>query len=499
MAAQKNMSDYNAEIVKRKAAEYRNLREAKRAKQIKAVPKPKEANIVAQPQKAEAPIQPVQQEAQKPATIKIDGEAASKDLAQIMADILEAKNRLVNEIGEDKAAGTNKAYENVEAAYTSLKSYMEKGEVGVQGLSDRIFRFSSQLQVYFATATVEYKSYKNSHKRSWIEGAMDTWAVPLVVGATAIALRKPITKKAMPILEKGIGKGAYSRYEELRKQELGPAWQKLVRAVAGTAAIGAGGVVGGTVEYTMDSMGYGAKKGDVKKFFDMQRNSIKDMGDALNNFKLQNKDNDPAIAAQIKAARTMLDNADMGMKTVENKISKGQEGNAPNFVVDVLKSSAAIAAIGIALRFTKGKAKGWATGVVRKDRLKEADEKVEKIAAEAKAALKGGNLAKQKTAKEKLQQALEERNQFVPGAKKTAKGTETLDELVGKLDRESGEKEISAAIASLDKARKGGDLEEISAARREAQKVLGKDKTGSDELQDLLDATKPKRARKQSP
>jgi|GEM_PF-6646411 len=444
MAGQKNMTDYNAEIVKRKAAEYRKLHEAKRAKQAKTVPRPREANIVAQPkrieEKVEVPIQPVQQEAPKPATIKIEGEAASKDLAQIMADLLEAKNRLVNEIGEDKAIGTNKAYENVETAYTNLRNYLDRGEVGVQALGDMIFRFSSQLQTYFGTATMEYKSYKESHKRSWIEGAMDTWAVPLVAGATAIALRKPIARKVMPMLEKGAGKGAYSWYKELGKQELGPAYQKLVRAVVGTAAIGAGGVVGGTAEYTMDSMGYGAKKGDVKKFFDMQRSNIKDMRETLDSLELQNKDNDQGIAAQIKAARTRLDNADLGMKTVENRISKGQEGNAPNFITDVLKSSAAIAAIGIAIPFTKGKVKGWATGVVRKDRLKEAEKELEKARETAKQAAAGRSAENKAAAAKALKTAMEDRNKLLAKKGPSASDDELLESLAPKKKATKGKK-----------------------------------------------------------
>jgi hypothetical protein len=438
--------------------------------------------------------QPATQMGADTTTITIDGTATSKDLAQIMKDLLEAKNRLVSQIGEDKASGTKKAFEDLETAYTNLKDYLERGNVRVQALSEAIFGFSSQLQTYFATAAMEYKAYKESHKRSWIEGAMDTWAVPLVVGVTAAFLRKPIMKKAMPVLEKGAGKGAYALYQGLGKREFGPFYQMLARTGVGTAAIGAGGLVGGTVEYTMDSMGYGAKKGDVKKFFNMQRSNINGMRGALDNLELQNKDNSQAIAAQIKSARTRLDNAEMEMGAAENAISRGQGGKAPNFMVDVLKSSAAIAAIGIALPFAaRGAAKKWTTG----QRLKAADEEIEKIATEARAALKGGSPAEQKAAKERLQQALGERDQFLPKNKKAATGKETLDELVGKLDKEAREKEINAAIAKLNEARQGGNPNEISAARKEAQKVMdNKDRTGTDELQGLLDATKPKRVRK---
>jgi hypothetical protein len=449
-----------------------------------------------------------QQPGNEPVMIKIDEASASDDstgLANILAGVVLAKNSLGDMIGDDMGTliqysrdiqgkktditlSPNQAYDNVESAFIKLIDCIKKGvaeEINVNTLNKRMQTFLNQLNEYITVSNLAYANYEKAHPESRLEGALSgPMIVPMIFGLVYAKNRTLVEKQMLSRLEKGIGK---SIYKSLASKEIEVSLgQKMARFGVGTAMpVAVTGFVGGSMKYGLDSWVYDGRTGSMRDFLKSQRNGIKEMKAELGKLKEQN-DKNPAMLELIDSATGKVNEADAELARNEKKAKKG----APSFGVDLLEVTAAVIALGILTP------RGWELlnkRHVQRTKWNQATEEVEKIAAKAKTALKSGTPAKQKAVKEELQDALEKRNRFLPEGKKATKAEGTLDELVGKLDKEARDKEINAAIGDLNKALKQEDPKKIAAARLKAEDVVGEGKTGTEKLQDLIKKASKKR------
>jgi hypothetical protein len=305
-------------------------------------------------------IVPQAKQAPAQAMIKLSNEPA-KELEDVMEHVKKMHKNLVGKIGEETAERAITAYIKLTTSYDRLHNYLENKEADVQKLNGMLANFLGSLNSYSIASTRDYNLYRSAHKKGVVEGTMD-WAVPVGTGIAAlIALRKgkkegikglksaaaqlkkvSALRAEAKLLEKGI-----AGYAKLGKKELGPIYQWLVRTGIGTGAVVAGGLAGGTFEYSWDSMFRSMKKGEIRQFFFNQNKIINGMRDELTALQKQNTTDNKALAGQIDAAWLGLDNAQAKMRAAEAAISKGQK--APDFMGDFYKSATAVAVISITL------------------------------------------------------------------------------------------------------------------------------------------------------
>jgi hypothetical protein len=297
----------------------------------------------------------------KPAMIKISEEPA-KELADVMEHVQKMHNSLVGKIGEEGTGRATAAYGRLGDAYEELYNYLKKGEaINVQNLNRMLSSFLSRLNNYSIASATDYNAYRITHKKSWVEGTMD-WAIPVGTGIAAlIELRKgrkegikglkntaaelkkiSALKTEAKLLEKGI-----AGYTKLGKKELGPIYQWLVRTGIGTGAVVGGGLVGGGIEYSMDSLFRSMTKGEIRQFFFNQNKIINDMRNDLTALQKQNTTDNQALATQIDVAWANLQGTQETMRAAEAAINRGQK--APDFMADFWKSATAVAVISITL------------------------------------------------------------------------------------------------------------------------------------------------------